>query len=862
VPSGPDGPLWRDAAGQPSAAIQPVLQPGQPGEPQVRRTYGDPPAGAIAIPDAMQELRSTGNAVSLDSAGVVRTVTAATGKNLGKDTDAFVTRYAAAFGLVKGHTLKHASGTDLPDGGRAERYQQYAGGIPVLGSEIVVTTSHGDVRGAIAGATPLTAVASAAKISAAQAQEKAVASAALLYGNKQEEIQATASLWQYQVTPSADLRPTYWVQLSESDGHDLASILVDALDGTVLLTASAHETAKDRLVCDLNNQKVNTNLRPSYLCTPTSPLGTAPAARSEGEAAGSIADVNKAYDYMGAAYDYFKTNFGRDSFDNHGALMAATVRVCHNSTSAWDCPFQNAFWEGQQLVFGAGWATDDVVAHEFTHGVTEHSSQLLYWGQSGALNEAFSDIFGQYIDLETPGDDAGANRWMIGEDLGSRPDGTTGPIRNMMNPNLYGDPAEMFQQPYWIYNINTDNGGVHTNSGVANRIAAMLYDGDEADGVTALGPQRSAQLFYRTQHVLPSGSNYEQFGHALVASCRELIGTFGLTADHCRSVEQALQVTNIEFPQLFYQYCSDAQPVILFSDDFEPGGTKWTTNDPIHWAFLPNHTDPFTYAASGKGAANGWAVSGAGHNALLETAASFKVPAAGSSFLTINNSTLRGNGLTGINLFVVDGQTVQSLASFGNAVGPYTEGNSGGNIGWELSPWAGKSIKLRFVISDPNGYPFDFFLDDVRAFSCDTAHPGPIRDGYAYVEGGNLKVDWYSVYVPNRPPVTDYHFELSYSPAIPGAPTTFQPTETLPRYGVTAPGADPLQKYTVTVKVKMNSSGMTGPAVTLIADPNVPTVCAYIPYGHFTPYYLAKATEPLPASLCSRGPARVTDPVR
>ena len=134
----------------------------------------------------------------------------------------------------------------------------------------------------------------------------------------------------------------------------------------------------------------------------------------------------------------------------------------------------NAFWDGDQMAYGDGYAIgDDVTGHELTHGVTEFSSGLLYFFQSGAINEAMSDIFGEYVDQTTPslGNDAAGVRWLIGEDI------PIGAIRNMANPPAFGDPDRMGSPNYAEDPFFDDQGGVHTNSGVANKAAFLITDG-------------------------------------------------------------------------------------------------------------------------------------------------------------------------------------------------------------------------------------------------------------------------------------------------------------------------------------------------------------------------------------------------
>src|SRR5205823_4808325 len=133
------------------------------------------------------------------------------------------------------------------------------------------------------------------------------------------------------------------------------------------------------------------------------------------------------------------------------------------------------------MAYGDGYAAaDDVVGHEFSHGFTQFESNLYYYMQSGAINEAMSDIFGEYIDLtDGVGNDDPSVRWLVGEDLPG------GAIRNMQDPFYSYQPDSMTS---YFYNCTTsDSGGVHTNSGVANKAAFLMTDGGTLNGVTVQG---------------------------------------------------------------------------------------------------------------------------------------------------------------------------------------------------------------------------------------------------------------------------------------------------------------------------------------------------------------------------------------
>ena len=196
-------------------------------------------------------------------------------------------------------------------------------------------------------------------------------------------------------TPS----PSRLAWFIEASGSALREyIWIDAQTGDLLLHFSQLTDAKNRTIYNLAHG--------------TTLPGT--LVRSEGDAATGDTDTDVAYDYSGATYDYYWTNHGRDSFDNAGATLISSV---HYGTN-----YQNAGWNGSQMVYGDGFASaDDVVAHELTHAVTERSANLLYYMQSGALNESFSDIFGETVDLtDGLGNDAPEVRWLMGEDLPDR----------------------------------------------------------------------------------------------------------------------------------------------------------------------------------------------------------------------------------------------------------------------------------------------------------------------------------------------------------------------------------------------------------------------------------------------------------
>jgi bacillolysin len=226
-----------------------------------------------------------------------------------------------------------------------------------------------------------------------------------------------------------------------------------------------------------------------------------------------------AHAYAGATYDYYKEVFNRNSYDNNGAALKSSVHYGRN--------YNNAFWNGQQMVYGDGDGTTfvslsgglDVVAHELTHAVTDFSSDLIYQNESGALNEAMSDIFGTLVEHHENNNPD----YEIGEDIYTP--GTNGDaLRSMSDPAKYNDPDHYSVR----YTGTGDNGGVHINSGIINKAAYLLAVGGTHYGVTvpAIGNDKVGAIYYRANTVyLTASSNFSQARAALVQAAADLYGS-------------------------------------------------------------------------------------------------------------------------------------------------------------------------------------------------------------------------------------------------------------------------------------------------------------------------------------------------
>jgi Zn-dependent metalloprotease len=219
--------------------------------------------------------------------------------------------------------------------------------------------------------------------------------------------------------------------------------------------------------------------------------------RCESEPIVDGANANAAYEALGATRAFYQEILGRDSIDNVGSTLVANVNF--------GTKYDNAFWDGERMVFGNGdnvifkdFTGDvDVPGHELTHGVTQYTAGLQYTDQPGALNEAFSDIFGSCVDQYAHQRDAGEHNWLIGEDVMA--DGLYGEaIRSMSHPGTAYDNAVMGHDPQPGSMAGYVAGGdPHVNSGIINRAFYLT--------ATDLGTFPAAKVWYATlQNLWPT----------------------------------------------------------------------------------------------------------------------------------------------------------------------------------------------------------------------------------------------------------------------------------------------------------------------------------------------------------------------
>lgn len=463
------------------------------------------------------------------------------------------------------------------------RLNQLYRGIPVRGGQLVV---HMNDRGVTAVSGTFVPDVAVEPVNAMSAEEAANI-ALLAVGKTAPGVGLVAAKTDLSVYRTGLLegffgenRLAYAVEVSGSGLRD--QVWVDAMTGAVLQRIPLIHRALDRCVYTPTHDPEN----PDRFVV-----------RREGDPPTNVPPIDNLYDFTGQVYDLFSKAFGRDSYDGLGHKMR-TVYLVNEA-----CP--NAYWNGETTNYCPGFDLDDVVAHEWGHAYTQYTHGLIYAYQQGALNESYSDIWGEVVDLTNGVDGIGGGnnndaypegqRWLIGEDLGPLQPLL---LRDMWDPERLGYPGKVSSENYVCDAF--DAGGVHSNSSVSNHAFAMLVDGKTYNGQTVegIGLTKAAHIYYQamTSYQTPT-TNFAAHAQALKASCQDLLGidlrglTTGLssgeavTQGDCEQLDKDLLAVEMSAPptQCNFQplLAADAPPVCsgastVFSEDWETGMDGWT----------------------------------------------------------------------------------------------------------------------------------------------------------------------------------------------------------------------------------------------------------------------------------------------
>jgi len=646
----------------------------------------------------------------------------------------FLAAYGSGFGITDAsNTLKTLRTTQTENGNSTVRFQQTYQGIPILAGEMIVHMDSGkNVLSANGEILPNIELDTTPVVDEATAIQSALEKTAKDTGANVDDLQAsTPELWIYNpalLTPYKGATVLAW-RIEVTPKTDLTPIrqlvLVEAKRGGIALTFNQIDSAKNRITYNANG---STSLPGTLVCTESNP-----------NCAGGSTDAVNAHIYAGNTYDFYLTNHNRDSINGAGMAIISSVN--------YGVSYQNAFWNGAQMVYGAGFpSADDVVGHELTHGVTENESRLFYFWQSGAINESFSDVWGEFVDLTNGlGTDTAGTRWQMGEDLPA----SIGVIRNMADPTIYGDPDKITSANY--YTDTGDNGGVHINSGVNNKAVYLMVDGATFNGktVTGLGITKVAKIYYYAQaNLLTSGSDYQDLYYALQTSCAAQIGTAGITSADCQEVKDAADATEMNLqPVAGYNPDTPAcdvagkYPAPRFYDNLEAGPGNWSSGAIVgtnRWSFdWPYTAIAGIFSHSGVHFLYADDYPAAATDTFLRMSGSVTVPPSGK--MLFNHAYALESGYDGGVLeysnnggsswndagSLIDGNGYDGTlaTSEGNPLGGRSAftGISNGYISTRLNlaSLAGQNVMFRFRLGvDGSVSQLGWWLDDIQIYEC------------------------------------------------------------------------------------------------------------------------------------------------
>ena len=472
-------------------------------------------------------------------------------------------------------------------GGTHVRLNQLYKDVPVFGAQVVVQMNDQGIKAISGHFVPDIKLSVTPRLTASEAIQKAISSAPGLNAVRTVlSIYRTGLLEGYRGASVL----AYGVEVTDG-GAVREQIWIDASKGTVLNRISLNHAGLSRKIYVQAYDPLTVVRNEGDPLTPGPTPGTAGAD-----------PINNLYVMAGQTYNFYKSAFNRDSYDGLDHIMESVLLVSTNP----NIPCPNAWWNGTTTNYCPELDADDVVTHEWTHAYTQFTHGLIYSYQSGALNESWSDIFGESIDLLNGVDAEGGaannqpypdgQRWLIGEDVVS-----IGPIRDMWNPTTFGNADKVSSGNYGCG--SADGGGVHSNSGVPNHAFAILVDGDNFNGINVqgIGLTRALHIYFRAMTVYQTPTtNFPLHAQALQASCNDLIGQplnslstdtqtgtvsgETITAQTCQQVANAMAAVemNSNPPCNFLPVLSPNTPDLcagaldIFVEDWETGDDGWT----------------------------------------------------------------------------------------------------------------------------------------------------------------------------------------------------------------------------------------------------------------------------------------------
>ncbi|MCX7930598.1 MAG: M4 family metallopeptidase [Chlorobi bacterium] len=430
--------------------------------------------------------------------------------------------------------------------------RQQIAGIPVWSSEVRVHFTSDGVLSLVQGTVfPTDALPSLANaIGADQARTKAAEYLAAITDGKM----GTQSTWEArrvifpERTPPWQLR-SCWHVTAYPDGFQRWEVFVETETGRVVF--AYNNTHRDgpatAQATDLLGQQRTINTyqlgRTYYLLDASRPMYNEARSQLPDKPIGAILTVSanntdlvrithiasptntwndpasvSAHANAGIAYEYYRTTHNRNSLDGNGGTILSVIHVTQNGR-----PMDNAFWNGKVMAYGDGNIVFrplarglDVAAHEMSHGVIEHTANLVYLSQSGAINESLADVFGVMVDRDD---------WLVGEDVVNPQYFPSGAMRSFIDPHNGGSsmqspgwqPRHMNEYQLLPETEEGDNGGVHVNSGIPNHACYLIAQ--------RIGREKTERIYYRALTTyLTQNSQFLDLRRAVIAAARDLYG--------------------------------------------------------------------------------------------------------------------------------------------------------------------------------------------------------------------------------------------------------------------------------------------------------------------------------------------------
>jgi thermolysin len=424
-----------------------------------------------------------------------------------------------------------------------------------------------------------------------------------------------------------------------------------------------------------------------------------------------------------ATYDYFKNVHGRNGIDGNGGpgstLSIDGVTNLIGSRVHYSTNYNNAFWNGSYMTFGDGdgstfssLTTVDICGHELTHGVTERTANLVYSGESGALNESMSDVFGVMVDRRVRGESA--NTWKIGEECFTPANGTGDALRYMDTPHLAGnggftsddDPDHYSER----YTGTADNGGVHINSGIANKAFYLVAKGGShhlGGTMTGIGPDDAAKIWYRALTSFMTSST--NFAGARTATLNAATALFGNTSTQYNAVCQAWSMVGVGTS------CTAPPPPPSGTDLISNGGFEGSISPWVASGTGALYTNNGAYPQAGTG----YIYFGGANSLSGQTYQQISIPAGTTKTLSffLNTTSAETTTTTQYDKLFVEvrnsaGTLLTTLATYSN-LNKTTAGSYGTAKSFSLASYAGQTIRIQFRSTTDSSAITTFRVDTV-----------------------------------------------------------------------------------------------------------------------------------------------------